>query len=68
MDSSIRELALLCVLAAFCAGAAWSHDQGHFAAVFAAACALAGIEAFRRLRQPPLQIATTQPMQKPRHD
>jgi hypothetical protein len=59
MDPKVRELCVLCMLAAFCAGAAGSHDQDYFAAVFAAACALAGVEAFRRSRYPPLQIATT---------
>jgi hypothetical protein len=50
MDPKVRELALLCMLAAFCAGAAWTHDQDYFAAVFAAACVVAGIEAIQRSR------------------
>jgi hypothetical protein len=49
-DLRVRELMLICVLAAFGAGAAWAHDQDYFAAIFAAACALAGIEAIRRSR------------------
>jgi hypothetical protein len=49
-DLRIREMMLICVLAAFGACAAWAHHQEFFAAVFAAASALAGIEAIRRSR------------------
>jgi hypothetical protein len=50
VDPKVRELMVICLLAAFCAGAALSHDQIFFGAVFTAACALAGIEAIRRSR------------------
>jgi hypothetical protein len=50
MGPRVRELVVICLLAAFCSGAAWTQDYGFFTAVFAAAAAVAGIEAMRRLR------------------
>jgi hypothetical protein len=35
MDRRARELAVISLLAAFCAGLAWDHDQKLFAAAFA---------------------------------
>jgi hypothetical protein len=45
MDQRVRELVLISVLAAFCSGLAWAHDQELFAAAFAAAAVVAGFEA-----------------------
>jgi hypothetical protein len=50
MDRRVRELVLISLLAAFCAGLAWDHDQKLFAAAFAVAGAVAGFEAGRRMR------------------
>jgi len=49
MDSKVRELVAICLLAAFCGGIAWTQDQALFAAVFGAASTIAGIEAIRRV-------------------
>jgi hypothetical protein len=44
MNRRVRELVLISLLAAFCGGLAWTHDQPLFAAVFAAAAVVAGTE------------------------
>jgi hypothetical protein len=46
----LRELTALSVLASFCCGLAWAHDDTIFAAVFGAAATMATIEAIRRSR------------------
>lgn len=48
MDWRVRELILMCLLAALCGGAAWALGLDFFPAIFAAAAAIAGIEAIRR--------------------
>jgi hypothetical protein len=48
--SGVRELTALSLLASFCCGLAWAHDDTIFAAVFGAATAVAIIEAIRRSR------------------
>jgi hypothetical protein len=45
MDRRVRELVVISLLAAFCGGLAWAHDQELFAAAFAAAAVVAGFEA-----------------------
>jgi hypothetical protein len=45
MDQRVRELVLISLLAAFCGGLAWAHDQKFFAAAFAVAAVVAGFEA-----------------------
>ena len=50
MKSGLRELTALSLLAAFCFGLAWAHDDTVFAAVFGSATAITIIEAIRRLR------------------
>jgi hypothetical protein len=50
MKPGVRELTALSLLAAFCCGLAWAHDDTFFAAVFAGATALTMIEAIRILR------------------
>jgi len=45
MDRRVRELVLISLLAAFCGGLAWDHDQKFFAAAFGAAAVVAGFEA-----------------------
>jgi hypothetical protein len=45
MDRRVRELILISVLAAFCGGLAWAHDQQLFAAAFAGAAVVAGFAA-----------------------
>jgi hypothetical protein len=44
-DRRMRELILISLVAAFCGGLAWAHDQQLFAAAFAAAAVVAGFEA-----------------------
>jgi hypothetical protein len=44
----VLELALICLLACFGLGLAWAHDADFFAIFFAAAAAIAGMEAVRR--------------------
>jgi hypothetical protein len=48
MDPRVRELALLTMLACVCLGLAWSYEEDFFAVFFAAAAAIAGVEAVRR--------------------
>jgi hypothetical protein len=50
MKAGLRELTALSLLAAFCFGLAWAHDDTVFAAVFGSATAITIIEAIRRLR------------------
>jgi hypothetical protein len=50
MNLKVRELMLICALAGLAACAAWDRHEDFFAAVFAAACALAGFEVLRRSR------------------
>jgi hypothetical protein len=45
MDRRVRELFLISLLAAFCGGLAWAHDQKVFVAAFVAAAVVAGFEA-----------------------
>ena len=45
MNRRVRELVLISLLAAFCGGLAWDHDQKFFAAAFGAAAVVAGFEA-----------------------
>jgi hypothetical protein len=45
VDSRIRELIALSLLAAFCCGLAWTLDQNIFAAVFAAESVIAVLAA-----------------------
>ena len=45
MNRRVRELVLISLLAAFCGGLAWTHNQELFAATFAAATVVAGFEA-----------------------
>jgi hypothetical protein len=52
MDRRVRELVLISLLAAFCAGLAWHHDQKLFAAAFAVAGVVAGFEAGRQMSDP----------------
>jgi hypothetical protein len=40
MKSGLRELTALSLLAAFCCGLAWAHDDTFFAAVFGGASAM----------------------------
>jgi hypothetical protein len=47
MDPKVRELGLISALACVCLGLAWAHEVDFFAMFFAAAIALAGIEAAR---------------------
>jgi hypothetical protein len=48
MDSSVRELIIISLFAAFCAGVAWALDAQFFPAVFAVASVIAALEAIRR--------------------
>jgi hypothetical protein len=48
MKAGLRELTALSLLAAFCFGLAWAHDDMFFAAVFGSATAITIIEAIRR--------------------
>jgi len=50
MKAGLRELTALSLLAAFCFGLAWGHDDTVFAAVFGSATAITIIEAILRLR------------------
>jgi hypothetical protein len=50
MKSGLPELIALSLLAAFCCGLAWAHDETFFAAVFGSASAMTIITAIRRLR------------------
>jgi hypothetical protein len=50
MKSGLRELTALSLLAAFCCGLEWAHDDTFFAAVFGGASAMTIIEAIRRSR------------------
>jgi hypothetical protein len=50
MKSGLRELTVLSLLAAFCCGLAWAHDDTFFAAVFGGASAMTINEAIRGLR------------------
>jgi hypothetical protein len=45
MDWRARELVLISLVAAFCAGLAWHHDHELFALAFAVAGVVAGFEA-----------------------
>jgi hypothetical protein len=45
MNRRVRELVLISLLAAFCGGLAFAHDQQLFAAVFAVAAVVAGFGA-----------------------
>jgi hypothetical protein len=47
MDAKVRELVLL-TMPCVCLGFAWSYEADFFALFFAAAAAIAGIEAVRR--------------------
>lgn len=46
--STMRDLILICLLAAFCTAWAWALQHEIFAAVFAVAVAVAGLHAVRR--------------------
>jgi hypothetical protein len=48
MKAGLWELTALSLLAAFCFGLAWAHDDMFFAAVFGVAIAITIIEAIRR--------------------
>jgi len=48
--SGLPELIALSLLAAFCCGLAWAHDDTFFAAIFGGASAMTIIEAVRGLR------------------
>ena len=48
MDAKVRELAAICLIAFVGLGLAWAHDADFFAAVFAVAAAIAGVEALQR--------------------
>ena len=50
MEPGLRELTALSLLAAFCCGLAWAHEDTFFAAVFGGATAITIIEAIRRSR------------------
>jgi hypothetical protein len=50
MKSGLRELTVLSLLAPFCCGLAWAHDDTFFAAIFGGASAMTIIEAVRGLR------------------
>jgi hypothetical protein len=50
MKSGLRELTALSLLAAFCCGLAWAHDDTFFAAVFGGGSAMTIIEAIRGSR------------------
>jgi hypothetical protein len=47
MDAKARELALIPALSFVCLGLAWAYEADLFAMFFAAATAMAGIEALR---------------------
>ncbi len=48
VDRKVMELFLLFVLACLCLGLAWAYEADFFAIFFAAAAAVAGVEAVRR--------------------
>jgi hypothetical protein len=48
VDARVRELALISLIACFCLGLAWAHEADLFAIIFAAAAAVAVVEAVRR--------------------
>jgi hypothetical protein len=49
MDKQVRDLIVICVLAALCCVAAWAFDLGLFATFFGLASIIAAIAAIRRL-------------------
>ena len=48
MDSTVKQLALICIVACLCLGLAWAHEADFFAIFFAAAAVISGEEAVRR--------------------
>jgi hypothetical protein len=48
VDTRVRELTLISLIACFCLGLAWAHEEDFFAITFAAAAAIAVPEAVRR--------------------
>ena len=48
VNPTVKELALIALLSCLALGLAWRHEAGYFAMFFAAAAAIAGMEAFRR--------------------
>ena len=48
MDANVRELTIIALLSLFSLGLAWAYDADFFAMFFAAAAAIAGVEAVRQ--------------------
>jgi hypothetical protein len=55
----VRELALIVIVACFVLALAWAHDADFFAIFFAAAAAIAIVEAVRRSVSEPIMLAIT---------
>ena len=48
LDAKVRELTIIALVSCFSLGLAWAYEADFFAIFFAAAAAIAGIEAVRR--------------------
>ena len=48
MDANVRELTIIVLVSCFSLGLAWAYEADFFAMFFAAAAAIAGVEAVRR--------------------
>ena len=50
VNATVKELALITLLSCLALGLAWRYEAYYFAMFFAAAAAIAGVEAMRRSR------------------
>jgi hypothetical protein len=48
LDANVRELTIIVLVSCFSLGLAWAYEADFFAMFFAAAAAIAGVEAVRR--------------------
>jgi hypothetical protein len=48
LDAKVRELTIIALVSCFSLGLAWAYEADFFAILFAAAAAIAGVEAVRR--------------------
>jgi hypothetical protein len=48
LDANVRELTIIALVSCFSLGLAWAYEADFFAMFFAAAAAIAGVEALRR--------------------
>jgi hypothetical protein len=48
LDAKVRELTIIALVSLFSLGLAWAYEADFFAMFFAAAAAIAGVEAVRR--------------------